>query len=108
MRPLLRILLVATAVLNAADAVLHVAIDQVEPLRIAGNLVVISGVVGMLAVPSLRRPAAPVVVGLVSLVLNLVFVATSGIGGLGAVLIVVTTLLHVVLAVLLRDESQNG
>lgn len=102
MRPLLRILLVATAVLNAADAVLHVAIDQVEPLRIAGNLVVIAGVVGMLAAPSLRRPAVPVVVGAVSLVLNLVFIATSGIGGLGAVLVAVTTLLHVALAALLR------
>jgi len=106
-RPLLRVLLVATAVLNAGDAVLHVAIDQVEPLRIAGNLVVIAGVLGMLAIPSLRRPLVPVVVGAVSLALNLVFIATSGIGGLGAVLVVVTTLLHVALALLLRRESQN-
>ena len=105
MRPLLRILLVATAVLNAADAVLHVAIDQVEPLRIAGNLVVIAGIMGMLAIPSLRRPLVPLVVGAVSLVFNVVFIATSGIGALGAVLVAVTTLLHAALALLLRRAA---
>lgn len=105
MPPLLRVLLVATAVLNAADAVLHVATDQVEPLRIAGNLVVIAGVLGMLAVPRLRRPLVPIVVGAVSLVLNVVFIAMSGIGGLGAVLVAVTTLLHAALALLLRRRD---
>jgi energy-converting hydrogenase Eha subunit E len=104
-RPLLRILLVATAVLNAGDAVLHVAIDQVEPLRIAGNLVVIAGALGMLAIPSLRQPLVPIVVGAVSLVLNLVFIATSGIGALGAALVAVTTLLHAALALLLRRQN---
>lgn len=84
---LVRVLTIAVAVVNVGDIVLHVAIDQVEPLRIAGNIVVLLAAIGMLAISALRRPIVPVVAGLVSLVLNLVFIVTSGIGGLGAVLI---------------------
>jgi hypothetical protein len=95
---LARILIVVVALVNVADIVLHVAIDQVEPLRIAGNLVVIMAAIGMLAVAALRTPVVPIAAGLVSLALNLVFIATSGIGGLGAVLIALTTILLGLLA----------
>jgi hypothetical protein len=97
-----RILIVVAALVNVGDIVLHVAIDQVEPLRIAGNIVVIAAALGMLASPALRTPIAPIVAGVVSLVLNLVFIVTSGIGGLGAVLIALTTILLALLAGSLR------
>ena len=97
-----RILIVAVGVVNIGDIVLHVAIDQVEPLRIAGNIVVLLAAIGMLAISALRRPIVPVVAGLVSLALNLVFIVTSGIGGLGAVLIALTTILLALLAGSLR------
>ena len=97
-----RILIVVVALVNLGDIVLHVAIDQVEPLRIAGNLVVIAAAIGMFAVAALRTPVTPIVAGLASLALNLVFVVTSGIGGLGAVLIALTTILLALLAGSLR------
>lgn len=102
MAVLVRVLTVVVAIVNVADIVLHVAIDQVEPLRIAGNIVVLATAIGMLAISALRKPIVPVVAGLVSLVLNLVFIVTSGIGGLGAVLIALTTILLALLAGSLR------
>jgi hypothetical protein len=99
---LARVLIVVVALANVGDIVLHVAIDQVEPLRIAGNIVVIAATIGMLAFPALRTPVVPIVAGAVSLVLNLVFIVTSGIGGLGAVLIALTTILLALLAGSLR------
>jgi hypothetical protein len=97
-----RALTVAIALVNVGDIVLHVAIDQVEPLRIAGNIVVIVAALGMLAVGALRIPVVPILAGLLSLVLNLIFIVTSGIGGLGAVLIALTTILLALLAGSLR------
>jgi hypothetical protein len=73
-----RILIVVVALVNVGDIVLHVAIDQVEPLRIACNIVVIVAALAML------------------------FIVTSGIGGLGAVLIALTTILLALLAGSLR------
>lgn len=99
---LARILIVVVALVNVGDIALHVAIDQVEPLRIAGNIVVIAAAVGGLALPALRTPVVPIVAGVVSLGLNLVFIVTSGIGGLGAVLIALTTILLALLAGSLR------
>lgn len=97
-----RVLIVVVALVNIGDIVLHVAIDQVEPLRIAGNVVVIVAALGMLAIHTLRTPVVPIVAGLASLALNLVFIVTSGIGGLGAVLIALTTILLALLAGSLR------
>jgi hypothetical protein len=98
-----RILIVVVALVNVGDIVLHVAIDQVEPLRIAGNIVVIVAALGMLAIPALRRSIVPIIAALISLGLNLVFIVTSGIGGLGAVLIALTTILLALLAGSLRS-----
>jgi hypothetical protein len=97
-----RILCVVAALVNVGDIVLHVAIDQVEPLRVAGNIVVIAAAVGMLVIPALHTPVVPIMAGVVSLALNLVFIVTSGIGGLGVVLIALTTILLAVLAGSLR------
>jgi hypothetical protein len=97
-----RILIVVVALVNVGDIVLHVAIDQVEPLRIAGNIVVIVAALAMLAIPALRRPIVPIIAALISLGLNLAFIVTSGIGGLGAVLIALTTILLALLAGSLR------
>ena len=100
---LARVLTVVVTLLNMGDIVLHVAIDQVEPLRVAGNIVVIVTALGMLAVRALYRPFTPIAAAVVTLALNLVFIAIFGIGGLGAVLIALTTVLLVTIAVRLRS-----
>ena len=93
MNALARALTIAVLVLNVGDVVLHVAIDDVEPLRIAGNLVVLVAATAVLFWPSARRGAVPLLAAVVSLGLNLAFIATEGIGALGAGLVVSTTLL---------------
>lgn len=98
-----RALVIAVAVVNLGDAVLHVAIDQVEPLRIAGNVVVLAVAVALLAIDATRLPIVPLLAGAVSLALNVVFIATWGIGPLGAVLVGLTTLLLVATALSLRQ-----
>lgn len=101
---LARVLTVILVLVNIGDVVLHVAIDQVEPLRIAGNVVVILAGLGMLVVGALRRPVVPLVAAGLNLVLNLAFIVTSGIGGLGAVLIALTTILLATIAGSLRPS----
>ena len=99
-----RLLTVAVALLNVGDIVLHVAIDQVEPLRVTGNIVVILAAIGVLAFGALRRPATPIAAAVVNLALNLVFIAIFGIGGLGAALIALTTILLITTAVRVRSS----
>lgn len=107
-RPLSTLALVLTIVvtlLNVGDIVLHVAIDQVEPLRVTGNAVVLLAAIGLLAVASLRRPATAIVAAVVNLALNVVFIALSGIGTLGAILIALTTALLAGLAFSVRRPA---
>lgn len=100
-------LTMVVALLNVGDIVLHVAIDQVEPLRVTGNAVVILAAIGILAVASLRRPITAIIAAVVNLALNVVFIALSGIGTLGAILIAVTTALLVGLAFSVRRPSAD-
>ena len=100
---LVRVLTIVVALVNVGDIALHVAIDLVEPLRIAGNIVVIVAALGILAVSALRKPVIPIAAALVNLALNLVFIAIFGIGGLGAVLIALTTILLATVAGRLRS-----
>lgn len=97
------VLVLATvlALLTVFDVVLHVAIDQVEPLRISGNVVVLVAALAVLVVPLARRPWVPAAAGTISLVLNLVFIVLDGIGPLGAVLVAVSTALCAAIAILL-------
>ncbi len=99
---LARILTLAVALLNLGDIALHVAIDDVEPLRVTGNIVVIVAAFVLLLWPRARRLITPIIAAAVNLVLNNVFIALEGIGLLGVVLIAVTTLLLVALALTLR------
>lgn len=105
MSTLLRVLTIAVLVINLGDIALHVAIDDVEPLRIAGNVVVLVAAVLMLATARARHPLVPLVAGAVSLALNLVFIATEGIGGLGAVLVATTSLLLAAATLAMRRRS---
>lgn len=107
MATLARVLIVVVALVNVGDIVLHVAIDQVEPLRIAGNIIVITAAIGMLVIHSFRKAPIPITALLVNLALNLVFIVTSGIGGLGAVLIALTTILLATIAGALRSRSRR-
>lgn len=99
------VLTIVVALVNVGDVVLHIAIDQVEPLRVTGNAVVILAAIGMLAVASLRRALTPIVAAVVNLALNVVFIALSGIGTLGAILIALTTALLVGLALSVRRPT---
>jgi collagenase-like PrtC family protease len=103
---LVRVLTIAVALVNVGDIALHVAIDQVEPLRVAGNIVVIVAAIGLLAVAALRRPAVPIAASVVNVILNLVFIVMFGIGGLGAVLIALTTILLATIAGGLRTRPR--
>lgn len=99
------VLTVVVALINVGDVVLHVAIDQVEPLRVTGNAVVIVAAIGMLVVAAMRRPVTPIVAAAVNLVLNGVFIVMFGIGWLGAVLIAVTTVLLAAIAIVVRRST---
>lgn len=93
MSTLARALTIAVLVVNVFDIALHVAIDDVEPLRIAGNVVVLLAAILMLTMSRARQALVPLIAGSVSLALNLVFIATEGIGPLGGVLVATTSLL---------------
>ena len=82
------------------DIVIHVATDQVEPLRIAGNIIVLVSAFGVLLLPRLRRVWVAVAAGGWNLALNVIHISQDGIGALGIALIAVTTVLWLVLAIL--------
>ncbi|WP_341579837.1 hypothetical protein [Microbacterium schleiferi] len=101
--------LVLSAILAAMtvfDIVLHVAIDQVESLRISGNLVVLAAALALLFVPSARRAWVPALAGAISLALNLVFIGREGIGPLGAVLVATSTALCAAIAIVLARQRR--
>jgi hypothetical protein len=93
------------AALTVFDIVIHVAADQVEALRITGNIIVLAASLVLLAVPSMRRAGLAIVAGAGNLVLNLVFIAREGIGTLGWILVGATTVLCVALAVRLAGRG---
>lgn len=101
---LARVLIIAVGTLNVADIVLHVAVNDVEPLRVTGNLVVIAASIALLMWARVRHALTPIIAAAVSLSLNLVFIALDGIGPLGVLLVVATTLLLVVIALVLRRQ----
>ena len=101
------IALVALLVANIFDVVIHVITDQVEPLRITGNVIALVAAGVLLTIPRTRHPWVPLVAGGLSLLLNLVFIATQGIGVLGALLVTLTTLLFVVVAVRLARRHPS-
>ena len=85
-------LLIALVAINVFDVVLHVAIDQVEPLRIAGKAVLLLASAALLGRAGWRRSWVAFAAAAVNLALNLVFIALVGIGPLGVLLIVASTL----------------
>lgn len=89
------------------DIVIHVATDQVEPLRIAGNIIVLVSVFGVLLLRRLRRVWVAVAAGGWNLVLNLIHISQNGIGALGIALIAVTTVLWLVLAILFARRPKS-
>ena len=99
---------VILAVITVFDVVIHVATDQVEPLRIAGNVVVLVAALGILAIPAVRRAWVALAAGLWNLVLNIIQVTNEGIGTLGAMLIAGTTVLFVVLTVQLARRRRSS
>lgn len=103
----LRALVIALLAVNIFDVVIHVAIDQVEPLRVTSNVVVIVTSILMLALPRARSPWLAGVVGLVYLALNLTFIALDGIGPLGVILIVVTVGLLATIGLLTARRSDD-
>lgn len=94
------------AALTVFDIVLHVVIDDVEPLRIAGNVIVLVSALGILVIPRLRRAWVAFAAGAWNLVLTLVFIAQDGIGPLGIALVAATTVLCLVLTVQLARRPK--
>lgn len=101
---LARALVIAVGALNVGDILLHAIVNDLEPLRVTGNIVVIAASIALLALAPARRALTALIAAAVNLGLNLVFIALDGIGPLGVVLIVVTTLLLVGIAVVLRRQ----
>lgn len=88
---IVRVLLFISIVLNIFDIVLHVAINQPEILRITGNILVILG--ASIAMQR-QHPNLVLISALASyLILNGVFIALNGIGGVGLAFISLTTVL---------------
>ena len=67
---------------------------------IAGNIIVLVSVFGVLLLPRLRRVWVAIAAGGWNLALNLIHISLNGIGALGIVLIATTTVLWLVLAIL--------
>lgn len=88
---MLKVLLYVSILLNILDVVLHVVTDQVEALRIAGNIIIIiSAVIALVR----WRPMAVLIAGLASyLALNCIFIIFSGIGTAGIAFVSLTTIL---------------
>ncbi len=100
------ILVVVPAAVNVFDIVIHVGADQLEPLRIAGNVIVLLAALALFAVPRLRRAWVEIAAGTGNLVLNGVFIAREAIGTLGWILVGTTNVLCVALAALPRRRSE--
>ena len=73
--------------LNAVDVALHVATDQVEPLRVAANGVVLLVGLLMLTVARTRLQVLAALGVLVTLALNLIVIGTTGLGPAGLVFV---------------------
>lgn len=70
--------LVALVVLQIADVVIHVATGQIEPLRIASNVVILAGSLG--AGLGFRNPKVSLLIASVAyLALNIAFLARHGV-----------------------------
>jgi hypothetical protein len=95
------VLLCISVALNVLDVMLHIATNQAELLRIAGNVFIITGSGTAL----LRRQNLALIVGLVSyLVINGIFISLNGIGSAGIVFISLTTILTVISLLLRKGE----
>ena len=97
-----RILTIAVAALNIGDVLVHVIVDDVEPLRVTGNVVVIGAALAMVLWPRARHVLAPLIAAAVNLGLNVVFIALQSIGPLGLLLILATTVLLGIIAAAMR------
>lgn len=95
------------AALTVFDIVIHVATNQVEPLRIAGNVTVLVAALALLVTLWARRAWVPIAAGLGNLILNVIFITREEIGTLGIVLIAATTVLCLVLAVQLARRPKS-
>lgn len=96
----MRFALIALIAVNVFDYVIHAASDELEPLRVTSNVVVVLAAIGIMAIPALRAWWVPALAGAIYLTLNLVFIALFSIGALGVALIVTTTVLCALIAVL--------
>ena len=93
---------VVTLVLNVADAILHVATDQVEVLRILSNLLLIVTSAVLIYRPPWERATTCLTAAGLYFALNALSIVTQGIGPLGIMLIAASTLLMSLAALLRR------
>lgn len=92
-------LLKAIVVINIFDILLHIAINQPELLRIAGNVIIIGAVLMVIKNSKVSYFITLLTAAMLNLILNLIFIINNGIGTLGILLIIITTLLVTIAAV---------
>lgn len=96
--------LVIAIIVNLIDVILHVATDKVEILRISGNILIIICCLALIVIPVLRKPLIALSAGLISFVLNAVFISQNGIGAAGILFIAVTSILMLINTSLLSSK----
>lgn len=91
-------LLKAIVVINIFDILLHIAINQPELLRITGNVIIIGAVLMVIKNSKVSYFTTLLTAAMLNLILNLIFIINNGIGTLGILLIIITTILVTIAA----------
>jgi len=84
---LINAILIGVVVFNILDLALHVITDQVEPLRVTANAVVFLACGLIVTVGRRMTQVLAALSGLVTLALNLIVIATTGLGAAGFVFV---------------------
>lgn len=83
----------ALILLNIFDAVLHITTDNIEILRISGNILLLFACLGVIAHNKLNRFKIVLWAGIINLLLNGIFIFNEGIGVLGVLFILASSVL---------------
>ena len=103
-----RVIIIGVLVLNVVDLALHIATDQVEPLRVTANVVVLLLGILVLTVARTRVQVLAAIGGLVTLALNLIVIATTGLGPAGFVFVFGTVIGLGIVAFLDARRTRTG
>lgn len=83
----------ALLLVNVFDVLLHIAINQPELLRIVGNIIIVAASILIILKTKLNHRYLSLAGLVFYLALNIIFIINNGIGNLGVILILTTTIL---------------